>query len=99
MCAGLVVIGYAAGDIPAAEAEEAAPVGSVSSCTFLGAFAMMNPVLPGAKASVTECRQAGVRVLVVTGDHPSTALYAAKAAGVCHPHQASTRLRIQNGSF
>ena len=46
--------------------------GSASGCSASSAFA--NPLRPGVPEAVAECRRAGVRVMLITGDHPSTAV-------------------------
>jgi Ca2+-transporting ATPase len=50
--------------------------------TLLGLACLHDPVRPGARAAVTACRGAGVRVVMITGDYPGTALAIARAVGV-----------------
>ncbi len=45
----------------------------VARLTFLGLLALADPVRPEAKEAVTGLRQAGIDVVMVTGDHPTTA--------------------------
>lgn len=40
---------------------------------FLGFFGMMDPARPEAKAAIELCRQAGIKLMMITGDHPITA--------------------------
>jgi len=40
---------------------------------FLGFVSILDPPKPGVKASVEECESAGIRVSMITGDHPATA--------------------------
>jgi magnesium-transporting ATPase (P-type) len=49
---------------------------------FLGLVAMIDPLRPEAAASVQACRDAGIEVAMVTGDHPVTALAIARALGL-----------------
>ncbi len=46
--------------------------------TFLGLVAMIDPPRPEAKPAVKTCQEAGVRVVMITGDHPLTAEAIAK---------------------
>lgn len=49
---------------------------------FLGFVAMIDPLRPGAREAVQRCRDAGVTVCMVTGDHPLTALAIARDLGL-----------------
>lgn len=46
--------------------------------TFLGFCGMMDPPRKGARESVLKCKRAGIRTVMITGDHPETALAIAK---------------------
>lgn len=50
--------------------------------TFLGLVGMIDPPRPEAKEALDRCRQAGIRVVMVTGDHPVTAQAVAKELGL-----------------
>jgi magnesium-transporting ATPase (P-type) len=50
--------------------------------TFLGLVGMIDPLRPEAKQAVATCRNAGIEVAMVTGDHPATALAIAKELGL-----------------
>jgi Ca2+-transporting ATPase len=49
---------------------------------FVGFIALSDPLRPDAKETISSCRSAGLRVLLITGDHPLTALSIAKEAGL-----------------
>ncbi len=46
--------------------------------TLIGLVGMIDPLRPDAKAAVATCREAGIEVAMVTGDHPATALAIAR---------------------
>ena len=50
--------------------------------TFLGLVAMIDPPRSGVKEAVRECAEAGVRVVMITGDHKLTAVAIAKELGL-----------------
>lgn len=50
--------------------------------TWLGLLGFEDPLKPDARESVEACKKAGVRVLMITGDHAATALAIAKQAGI-----------------
>lgn len=50
--------------------------------TFIGLIGMIDPPRPEVKASVQTCRTAGIRPVMITGDHPLTAQYIAKELGI-----------------
>ena len=41
--------------------------------TFLGLVGMIDPPRPEAQAAIQKCEHAGIRVVMITGDHPLTA--------------------------
>jgi len=49
---------------------------------FLGFVALADPVRPTIAAAVGLARRAGIRVVMITGDHPETALAIARQAGI-----------------
>ncbi|MBU2428050.1 MAG: cation-translocating P-type ATPase, partial [Gammaproteobacteria bacterium] len=50
--------------------------------TFLGLVALADPPRPEARAALAECRRAGVRVIMMTGDHADTARAIAEQVGL-----------------
>lgn len=49
---------------------------------FVGTVGIMDPARPEAAAAIGEARRAGIRVVMITGDHPSTALRIAQDLGI-----------------
>lgn len=50
--------------------------------TFLGLIGLADPVRPAVPAAIQECRNAGIRAVMITGDYPSTALNIARHIGL-----------------
>jgi len=49
---------------------------------FLGLLGFVDPPRPEVPAAIAECRRAGVRVIMMTGDHPATARAIAREVGL-----------------
>jgi len=49
---------------------------------FLGLIALQDPVRADVPQAIAECQAAGMRVVMITGDHPATALSIARQAGL-----------------
>ena len=49
---------------------------------FLGLTGMIDPVRPEVKAAIEDCRSAGIRAVMITGDHKDTAVAIAKELGI-----------------
>ena len=49
---------------------------------FLGLTGMIDPVRPEVLAAIQECRSAGIRAVMITGDHKDTAVAIAKDLGI-----------------
>ncbi len=64
---GLKTLGYAM------RQESAQPGNMLEDLMFLGITGFMDPPRAGVKGVIRECHDAGIRVLMLTGDHPATA--------------------------
>jgi Ca2+-transporting ATPase len=62
--------------------------------TFLGLAGMIDPPRPEAKESVRKCEQAGIRVIMITGDHPVTAQAVARELGILKGGRAITGAQL-----
>lgn len=49
---------------------------------FVGLSGMIDPVRPEVKDAIAECRTAGIRAIMITGDHIDTAIAIAKELGI-----------------
>ena len=50
--------------------------------SYIGLSGMIDPVRPEAKKAIEKCREAGIRPIMITGDHKDTAVAIAKELGI-----------------
>lgn len=84
---GLRVLGvarakYSAGALPAIQHDY--------DFEFLGLLGLSDPVRPGVPEAIRECREAGIRVIMITGDHAQTAGSIAREIGLENPDDIIT---------
>ncbi|RCK81352.1 MAG: Lead, cadmium, zinc and mercury transporting ATPase [Candidatus Ozemobacter sibiricus] len=78
----LRVLGFACRDLPADFDPATFPDQDHQGYTFLGLVGMMDLPRPEAVAAVTRCRRAGIKVVMITGDHPATARAVGRKVGI-----------------
>jgi Ca2+-transporting ATPase len=79
---GYRVLAVASGNLEPNQGGAEAREDNLPPLTLLGFIGMIDPLRPDAKGAVMKCRQAGIQVAMVTGDHPATALTIARDLGI-----------------
>ena len=75
---GYRVIALAANECPNFKKKDFYEKEDVPKLIFLGLVAFIDPIREEAKESIQKCKRAGIKVVMVTGDHPLTAFSIAK---------------------
>ena len=57
---------------------------------FVGLIGLSDPLRANVPAAVAECQTAGIRVIMITGDYPATALSIARQAGIANHREVIT---------
>jgi Ca2+-transporting ATPase len=63
--------------------------------TFLGLVGMIDPPRPEAKAAIFTCEQAGIKPVMITGDHPLTAQAVARELGLLKTNRIVTGAEVE----
>ncbi len=79
---GLRVLAFATRPLEASAVATTTRPDAEQDLFFLGLVAMLDPPRPEIADAVASCHRAGVRILVVTGDHPLTAAAIAHQVGI-----------------
>ncbi|MCR5623626.1 MAG: cation-translocating P-type ATPase [Lachnospiraceae bacterium] len=66
-----------------------APADLENGLVYIGLCGMIDPIRPEVKVAIEHCRQAGIRPVMITGDHRDTAVAIAKELGILHGTDAS----------
>lgn len=90
---GMRVIAVAGADVPGPTQDRRADEDGLG---LLGVIAFTDPIRAGVEEALAECRAAGIRVVMITGDHPATAHAVAEGLGL--PHQGPTGDLIATGA-
>jgi magnesium-transporting ATPase (P-type) len=78
----LRTLAVASRDLTAAEAAAPATDALEQGLAWRGVLGLLDPPRPEAAAAITQAQQAGIRVVMITGDHPATALRIATDLGL-----------------
>ena len=90
----LRVLGSAYRDLDAPPSEGFTAEAVEQNLVFVGLTGMYDPPRPEAKAAIATCHAAGIRVVMITGDHPHTAAAIAKELGIGAGEPAVTGLEL-----
>ena len=89
---GLRVLAIGAEDLPVADLDpDDDPKGLIDRVVLLSLVGILDPPRPEARDAIAECRDAGIRVRMITGDHAATATAIAARPG--HPREGGDRRR------
>ena len=69
--------------------QDTSPENLEQGLTFLGLAGMIDPIRPEVKAAIAECREAGIRPVMITGDHRDTAVAIARQLGILDDEKAA----------
>ena len=80
-----------------AKPENSEPEFLEQDLTYLGLSGMIDPVRPEVKDAIVECREAGIRPIMITGDHKDTAVAIAMELGIISsPDEAITGAQLND---
>lgn len=82
---GLRVLGFAQRQLPPKKRLPHRRTTVEQDLCFAGLIAMLDPPRPGVVEAVAQCHTAGIRIIVITGDHPLTAAAIAERIGITGP--------------
>ena len=91
-------LGLAYKVIDASDSKDCAELVNAGGMTFLGVFAISDPIRPDVPDAVKKCQSAGISVKIVTGDTPGTATEIARQIGLWKPEDTE-RNRITGADF
>jgi Ca2+-transporting ATPase len=73
----------------------ATPANAEQDMTFLGLVGMIDPPRPEAKAAIELCERAGIKAVMITGDHPLTAEAVARELGLLKAGRVITGAELE----
>ncbi len=68
---------------------------SSTGMKFIGLVGMIDPPRPEVRGAIRECHDAGIRVIMITGDHPVTAEAIARELGILRTERVITGLTLE----
>lgn len=81
---GYRVLAFASGEKSDFEKKKNYETQDIPPLTFYGLVGFIDPLRSEAKESVEQCKKAGIKVIMITGDHPSTAKTLAKELSIAN---------------
>ena len=81
---GYRVLAFASGEYNNFQKKEVYENDDIPELTFYGLAGFIDPLRPEAKVSVEQCNAAGIKVIMITGDHPATAGTIARELGIAN---------------
>ncbi|MCL6465595.1 MAG: cation-translocating P-type ATPase [candidate division WOR-3 bacterium] len=96
---GIRVLGSAFRMVKEVEVTETGGIGEglESNLIFIGMSGMIDPARPEVKDAVKVCREAGIKPVMITGDHPLTALFIASDIGILNRAEPNWQERCLTG--
>jgi magnesium-transporting ATPase (P-type) len=79
---GYRVLAFASGEYKEFQKKEVYEDEDIPALTFYGLVGFIDPLRPEARLSVEQCNRAGIKVIMITGDHPETAGTIARELGI-----------------
>ncbi|MEA4910240.1 MAG: cation-translocating P-type ATPase, partial [Anaerolineaceae bacterium] len=95
---GMRVLGVAYRLLPSGEDVQNPDVSFEHDLTFVGMIGMIDPSRPEVKDAVKTAKTAGIRSIMITGDHPLTALHIAKELGISDNNAVMTGKELEEVS-
>ena len=87
---GYRVIAIANGKLEKFENKEFYDEEDITNLTFEGMVAFIDPIREEVKTSINDCRTAGIKVVMITGDHPLTAFKIAQDLNLVNSYDEVT---------
>jgi len=93
---GFRVLAFASGAVKKFKEKENYKESDIDDLCFLGLIAFIDPIRKDAKEAISKCTSAGIKTVMITGDHPLTAFTVAKELGLAtHEIEVVTGIEIE----